>query len=215
MWKSKCRAGRWWYESAHNSFCNLLPAQVLTRLARAGQEKNQARWQFRSQIVHVSDSVMLMDMPPVNAEKRRGRNPFDSKMHSVQEANTSPCAWGDDSSLRQLEQTMLTLVTCGSPRHPPRGWGDDASLHQHQQTMLTFVTCGPQGKQNQTWTSLAGRGAQSFSLLTPFPSRLRANLKLENFLWILTSVKSILKKGSTLGFLWLYFLLYAIQRRAG
>lgn len=97
----------------------------------------------------------------------------------------------------------------------PWGWGDGSSLCQHQQMMLTLVTRGPQGKQNQTWTSLAHSCAQSSSLLTHFSSRLWANLNLENFLWILTSVKSIFKKGSTLGFLLLYFLLYAIQRRAG
>lgn len=107
---------------------------------------------------------------------------------------------------------MLSVQEANSP---PWAWGDDSSLHQHQQMMPTLVTSGPQGKQNQTWTSLASSCAQSSSLLTRFSSRLRANLELENFLWILTSVKSILKKGSTLGFLLLYFLLYAIQRRAG
>lgn len=40
--------------------------------------------------------LVRMDIPPVNAEKRRGRKLSDSKMHNVQEANTPPCAWGDD-----------------------------------------------------------------------------------------------------------------------
>ena len=59
--------------------------------------------------------LVQMDIPPVNAENRRGRKLSDSKMHNVQEANTPPWAWGDDSSLQLHQQTMPTLV----PGVPP------------------------------------------------------------------------------------------------
>lgn len=181
MWKSKCQARRWWYESARNSFCNLLPTQVLTRLTRAEQEKNQAQWQFRSQSVRVSDSLTHMDMPPVN-RKEKGQ-----------------------------EASWLQDAQCSGSKHPALGLGWRLSLHQHQQMTPTLVTSGPQGKQNQTWTSLAGSCAQSSCLLTRFSSRLRADLELENFCGYWPLSKAYWKRAPHLVFF--CFISYYMQYR--
>ena len=61
--------------------------------------------------------------------------------------------------------------------------------------------------------NLRGRhlGPRSCSLLTHFSSRLRANPKLQNFPWKLTSVKSILKRGRARSFLSYYTQCKALQ----